>query len=324
MKSTGKSKEPPSKDESTTSVPGTEAPLVEEGEEASFGAFKRIFTFASKTELIIQAVAILAACASGAGIALQNLIFGQFVTVITDFTNGNSTPGDFRDKVAELALYFVYLGIARLVLSYTYNTLLTYAAYRIVRNIRHAYLKAALSQEVAFYDFGSGGSIAAQATSNGKLIQAGASDKIGLLFQGLAAFVTAFIIAFVVQWKLTLICICIPVATIGTTGTVAAIEAGHETRILQIHAQANSFAEGILAGVKAVHAFGMRDSLVRKFDEYLVEAHEVGKKISPLLGLLFSAEYTIIYLGYGLAFWQGIHMFARGEIGTVGNIFTYC
>jgi hypothetical protein len=125
MKSTGKSKEPPSKDESTTSVPGTEAPLVEEGEEASFGAFKvryqtsqqirrcnsqadmlaqkRIFTFASKTELIIQAVAILAACASGAGIALQNLIFGQFVTVITDFTNGNSTPGDFRDKVAELA-----------------------------------------------------------------------------------------------------------------------------------------------------------------------------------------------------------------------------
>ncbi|KAL3437486.1 P-loop containing nucleoside triphosphate hydrolase protein [Aspergillus tetrazonus] len=322
MKSTTESKGSPSQDESTTSVPGTEAPLVEEGEEASFGAYKRIFTFAGKAELILQAVAILAACASGAGIALQNLIFGQFVTVLTDFTNGISTPGDFRDNAAELALYFVYLGIARLVLSYTYNTLLTYAAYRIVRNIRHAYLRAALSQEVAYYDIGSGGSIAAQATSNGKLIQTGASDKIGLLFQGLAAFVTAFIIAFVVQWKLTLICICIPVATIGTTGVVAAVEAGHETRILQIHAQANSFAEGILAGVKAVHAFGMRDSLVRKFDEYLVEAHKVGKKISPLLGLLFSAEYTIIYLGYGLAFWQGIHMFGRGEIGTAGDIFT--
>ncbi|KAL4754363.1 hypothetical protein BDW72DRAFT_139062 [Aspergillus terricola var. indicus] len=321
MEAVAESKELPSKDESTTSVPGTEAPL-EEGEGASFSAYKRIFTFAGKIELFLQAVAILAACASGAGIALQNLIFGQFITVITDFTNGISTPGDFRDNAAELALYFVYLGIARLVLSYTYNTLLTYAAYRIVRNIRHVYLKAALSQEVAFYDFGSGGSIAAQATSNGKLIQAGASEKIGLLFQGLAAFVTAFIIAFVVQWKLTLICICIPVATIGTTGTIAAIEAGHETRILQIHAQANSFAEGILAGAKAVHAFGMRDSLVRKFDEYLVEAHKVGKKISPLLGLLFSAEYTIIYLGYGLAFWQGIHMFARGEIGTAGDIFT--
>ncbi|KAL5044569.1 hypothetical protein BDW71DRAFT_185798 [Aspergillus fruticulosus] len=322
MASTVGGKELSSKDEPAVSPSGEEAPLVGEGEEASFGAYRRIFTYASKTELALQAIAILAACASGAGIALQNLIFGRFVTIITDFTIGSATPGGFRDDVAELALYFVYLGIARLVLSYTYNTLLTYAAYRIVRNIRYAYLRAALSQEVAYYDFGSGGSIAAQATSNGKLIQAGASEKIGLLFQGLAAFVTAFIIAFVVQWKLTLICICIPVVMIGTTGTIAAIEAGHETRILQIYAQANSFAEGILAGVKAVHAFGMRDSLVRKFDGYLVEAHRVGKKISPLFGILFSAEYTIIYLGYALAFWQGVHMFARGEIGNSGDIFT--
>lgn len=217
----------------------------------------------------------------------------------------------------------MYLGIARLVLSYTYNTLLTYAAYRVIRNIRHSYLKAALSQEVAYYDFGTGGSIAAQATSNGKLIQAGIAEKVGLLFQGLAAFVTAFIIAFVVQWKLTLICLCIAPATIIVMGVIAGIEAGHETKILDIHAQANSYAEGVLAGVKAVHAFQMRASVVKRFDEYLTEAHNVGKKISPLMGIMFSAEYTIIYLGFGLAFWQGIHLMVRGEIDTAGEIFTY-
>ncbi|KAJ0425049.1 P-loop containing nucleoside triphosphate hydrolase protein [Aspergillus carlsbadensis] len=289
--------------------------------EASFGAYKRIFSYAGRIELILQAVAVFAACASGAGIALQNLIFGRFINVITDFVSEQATPGEFRDEVSELALYFVYLGIARFVLSYTYNVLLTYAAYRIIRNIRHSYLKAALSQEVAYYDFGTGGSIAAQATSNGKLIQAGVAEKIGLLFQGLAAFFTAFIIAFVVHWKLTLICLCIAPATLIVTGTVATIEAGHETKILEIHAQANSFAEGVLAGVKAVHAFGMRASLVQKFDEYLNEAHKVGRKISPLFGLLFSAEYTIIYLGFGLAFWQGIDMLAGGEIDSAGDIF---
>ncbi|KAL4949079.1 P-loop containing nucleoside triphosphate hydrolase protein [Aspergillus filifer] len=297
-------------------APGTEA----EGK-ASFGAYKRIFSYAGRLELSLQAVAVVAACASGAGIALQNLIFGRFITIITDFVAQTSTPAEFRDGVAEMALYFVYLGIGRLVLSYTYNTLLTYSAYRIIRNIRHSYLKAALSQEVAYYDFGTGGSIAAQATSNGKLIQAGVAEKIGLMFQGLAAFVTAFIIAFVVQWKLTLICLCIAPATILVMGVVAGIEAGMETKILKINAQANSFAEGVLAGVKAVHAFQMRASLVRKFDEYLTESHKVGKKISVLLGLLFSTEYTIIYLGFGLAFWQGIHMLVRGEIDVVGDIF---
>jgi ATP-binding cassette subfamily B (MDR/TAP) protein 1 len=191
-----------------------------------------------------------------------------------------------------------------------------------VRNIRHAYLRAALRQEVAYYDFGTGGSIATQATSNGRLIQGGIAEKLGLTFQGLSAFVTAFIIAFIVQWKLTLICLCIAPATIIVMGVVAGIEAGHETKILEIYSQANSFAEGVIASVRTVHAFEMRARLVEKFDKYLDDAHQVGKKISPLFGLMFSVEYCIIYLGFGLAFWQGIKMFSTGEITEAGDIFT--
>lgn len=221
------------------------------------------------------------------------------------------------------SLYFVYLGIGRFVLPFLYNALLTYAATRVVRNIRHAYLRAALSQEVAFYDLGTAGSIATQATSNGRLIQAGIAEKLGLGFQGVSAFVTAFIVAFVVQWKLTLICLCIAPAVIIVTGGVAALEAKNETRMLDIFAQANSFAEGVLASIRTVQAFEMRARLVGKFDGFLEEAHSVGKKNGPLFGALFSAEYTIIYLGFGLAFWQGIRMLARGEIEDSGTIFTY-
>lgn len=214
------------------------------------------------------------------------------------------------------------MGIGRFILSYTYNVLLTYSAYRIVRNIRHAYLRAALGQEVAYYDFGSGGSIAAQATTNGRLIQGGISEKFALTFQGLSAFVTAFIVAFVTNWKLTLICLCVAPATIVVMGIVAGIEAGYETKILEVYAQANSFAEGVLASARTVHAFEMRSRLVNKFDVYLTEAHRVGSKISVMFGILFSCEYTIIYLGFALAFWQGVHMMARGEITNSGDIFT--
>ncbi|AEO57211.1 ABC transporter [Thermothelomyces thermophilus ATCC 42464] len=291
-------------------------------EENGWSAYRRIFRYAGPFEYTLQGIAILAAIASGAGIALQNLIFGEFVTVITDYASGDSSRQVFLDDVAELALNFVYLGIGRFVLSYTYNALLTYVSHRIVRNIRHAYLRAALSQEVAYFDLGTSGSIATQATSNGRLIQGGIAEKLGLTFQGLAAFVTAFILAFVTQWKLTLITLCIAPATIISMGIVAAIEAGYETKILDIHAQANSFAEGVLASVRTVHAFEMRARLVAKFDEFLSEAHRWGNKNSPLFGALFSVEYTIIYLGFGLAFWQGVQMLARGEVDSPGQIFT--
>lgn len=214
------------------------------------------------------------------------------------------------------------IGIARFFLSYAYNSLLTYNSHRVVRTIRLAYLKAALSQEIAFFDLGTGGSIAAQATANGRLIQGGISEKLGLTAQALSAFVTAFIVAFATNWKLTLITLCIAPATIIVMAVTAFIEAGLETQILEIYAQANSFAEGVLASVRTVHAFEMRSRLVNKFDSFLADAHRVGDKISLLFGILFSSEYCIVYLGFALAFWQGIQMLSRGEIETSGEVFT--
>lgn len=294
---------------------GTEA-------QSGFATYARIFKYTNSVDCSLQVVAILAAIASGAGIALQNLIFGELITILTQFSSGATAPDDFREEVTRLALYFVYLGIARFGLSYTYNTLLTYTSYRIIRNVRQQYVKAALSQEIAFFDIGSGGSIATQATSNGRLIQGGISEKLGLTFQGASAFVTAFIIAFVAHWKLTLICLGIAPATIIVNGAAAGVMSGYETKMLDIYAQSNSFAEGVLSSARTVLAFGMQRRIIARFDTYLTAAHRTGNKISPCFGLLFSSEYCIIYLGYGLAFWQGVRMLARGEIQDAGTIFT--
>ena len=64
---------------------------------------QRIFTFAGPIEYTLQGIAIFAAIASGAGIALQNLIFGKFITVITDFVSGISDKKTFRDDASDLA-----------------------------------------------------------------------------------------------------------------------------------------------------------------------------------------------------------------------------
>ncbi|KAF9891564.1 hypothetical protein FE257_003575 [Aspergillus nanangensis] len=290
--------------------------------ESSFVAYKRIFRYARPLELSLQTVACVTAVASGAGIAFQPLIIGQFVTSVTDFTSSQSSPSQLRSEASELALYLVYLGIARFVLSYIYNTLFTYTAHIITRNIRHEYLKSALGQEVAFFDGGTGGSIATQATSNGRMIQGGISEKLGLALQGIAAFITAFIIAFVVQWKLTLICLCIAPATLIVNGIAGGFMGVYENQILEINAKANAFAESVLSSVRTAHAFEIRDRLVDRFDEYLSSAHKIGSKLSVIFGTFFSAEYCIVYLGYALAFWQGIRMLSRGEIVETGGIFT--
>ncbi|KAH8843046.1 hypothetical protein MCOR01_003873 [Pyricularia oryzae] len=292
-------------------------------EGSAWKSYWRVFRYAGPVEYVLLAVAVLAAVASGVAMASQNIIFGQFVTVFTDFQTGDgSAVQPFRDAGSQLALYYVYFGIGRFVVAYVYNTLLTYCAYRMVRNIRHEYLKAALRQEVAYFDIGDGGSIATQAYSNGRLIQNGTSEKLGLTIQGVSAFVSAFIIAFLTNWKLTLIVCGVAPLCVIFMAVVSFIEAGYETKVLEKHAQANAYAEGVLGSVRTVHAFEMRERLVAKFDEFLMEAHRWGDKISFLFGVLFSAEYTIVYLGYGLAFWQGLRMLSTGEVANSGDVFT--
>ncbi|KAF2727117.1 P-loop containing nucleoside triphosphate hydrolase protein [Polyplosphaeria fusca] len=289
---------------------------------SAWSAYWRVFTYAGPLEIAMLAIASFAALASGVGIASQNIIFGQFVTAFTNFGSGQAAADNFRNAGATLALYFFYLGIGRLVMAYIYNSLLTYTAYRIVRNIRHDYLKSALRQEIAYFDIGTGGSIATQAYSSGRLVQNGISEKLGLTLQGGSAFISSFIIAFVTNWKLTLIISVIAPATVAVMTVCAFIQAKYEAKILECYALANSFAEGVLASIRTVHAFEMRSRLVSKFDGFLAQAHWWGNKISLLLGILFSAEYTIVYMGNGLAFWRGVHMLADGEITNTGDVFT--
>ncbi|KAF2010805.1 P-loop containing nucleoside triphosphate hydrolase protein [Aaosphaeria arxii CBS 175.79] len=291
-------------------------------EDSALKAYLRVFTFGASIDHVMFVIVAVTSVASGVGTALQNLIFGSFITQITGFASETADGAEFPRAAAKLALYFVYIGIAKFALSYVYTSLSTLAAYRITRNIRRSYLHAALRQEVAYFDFGTGGSIASQAISNGRTIQMGISEKLAISFQGVAVFIAAYTIALVTQWKLTLITLSIAPAILIVTGVTATLDAAVEYKILDTYAEAGSLAEGILASARTVHAFELRERLVEKFDRFLRHAHSLGNKKSPIYGVLFSFEFFVIYAGFALAFWQGIQMYSRGEIKNTGQIFT--
>ncbi|KAK1147947.1 hypothetical protein N8T08_000463 [Aspergillus melleus] len=270
---------------------------TQEHDASAFRAYLRIFHYANWKEHTMQVVAVACALGSGVGMALVNLVFGQFIAVITNYAMGASTDEAFRSDASRLSLYLFVIGIARFALTYGYSTLFTLAAYRIMRNIRYEYVKAGLSQEASFFDAGTGTAIAMQATSNGRSIQTGISEKLGLIFQSISTFVSAFVLAFVTQWKLTLICCCIPPALLLVMGVTATLDASIETRVQQIQAQAGSFAETIVGSARTVHAFGLRSRLLEELDKYLRASQKLGNKKSLIYGVMFSSEYAIVHAG---------------------------
>lgn len=63
---------------------------------------QRIFRYGASTEYTLQLVATACALGSGVGMALVNLVFGQFITLITDYTSGLSEPSKFRNDAGRL------------------------------------------------------------------------------------------------------------------------------------------------------------------------------------------------------------------------------
>ncbi|EAW17072.1 ABC transporter ATP-binding protein [Aspergillus fischeri NRRL 181] len=284
---------------------------------------QRVFTFGDSKLYLLECIAFIAAIASGVALAMVNLVMGQFLTLLSDFTfsDMDSIPANFMSAVRTSALYFIYIGVVRLVATYLYASLFTYVAYHLTRNVRRSYLRAAFSQEISYYDQGATGSISQQATTNGNLIQSGIAEKLGIVIQAVSTFVAALVIAFVTQWKLTLILIFMVPTLLIVLGTAGGIDARIETKILQIHAQAGSYAESVLGGFRAVQAFSLRPRVIAKFDSYLQEAYSQGMRKNKLYGIVFGGQYFVVHAGMGLAFWQGIAMLDRGEIADLGTVF---
>ena len=204
----------------------------------------------------------------------------------------------------------------------TDQVLISASAIRTTRALRIDFLRQTLRQDVGYFDAPDTPSITGQMTTNGNLINQGISEKLGITIQASSGFITAFIVAFAVQWKLTLIIVGVVPANLLVTFLTLGVDVGYENRIMKIYGRAGALAEEVFSSMRSVHAFCAYPKLSRRFDKILGDAKAIGDKKSRIYTLLFSFEFFAIFSAYALAFWRGIRMYASGEIAQPGTIVT--
>ncbi|KAG6046144.1 hypothetical protein E4U39_001627 [Claviceps sp. Clav50 group G5] len=258
-----------------------------------------------------NAVALLAIVAAGTALPLINFYFGGFVDVFNRFATGKLSPDAFRDEILHYMKVRVDLHL----------DVLNITAIRAIKNLRVEFVRQLLRQEIAFFDAQSV-SVASQITANGDLIYHGISEKLGLVLQSLSMLIAAFVVAFVVQWKLALITVAVmPMNTIIMLICIC-FDTKYEGQMLAIYNTSGSLAEEALSTIRTAHAFWAFPKLVARFEEILANARRVGDKKSFLYAVLFPVEWFSITVGYALAFWQGMQMYSRGEIKEPGTVVT--
>ncbi|KAM4061102.1 ABC transporter transmembrane domain-containing protein [Hirsutella rhossiliensis] len=288
---------------------------------SSFRYLVRVFTYNDAKGWLMNAGALVCIIASGTALPLMDVVFGKFVNVFNDFSTGTLSPAAYRAEVARFSLYFVYIFIAKFALTYIWTVLVNVTAIRTTKKLRVDFVRQLLRQEISFFDTPST-SVSSQITTNGNLINTGISEKLGLTIQAMASFITAFIVAFAVQWKLTLIVLAIVPLNVVVTVACVARDTWLEYQMFDIYGESGSLAEEAIASIRTAHAFWAFPGLVRRFEAILDRAKRIGDKKSLVYAILFPVEFFCVISGYALAFWQGMRMYASGEIQNPGTVVT--
>ncbi|EHK18823.1 uncharacterized protein TRIVIDRAFT_80699 [Trichoderma virens Gv29-8] len=277
---------------------------------------KAVYRYASRTDLAIIFVSAFCAIASGAAIPMMTIIFGRLQNTFQSYfySNGGMTYHQFVNEMSHFVLYFVYLAIGDFIVTYICTVGFIYTGEHIAAKIREHYLQSCMRQNIGFFDKIGAGEVTTRITADTNLIQDGISEKVSLTLSALATFFTAFIIGFINYWKLTLILSSTVFALLLNVGTGGRIMLKHNKSSLEAFAQGGSLADEVLSSVRNAIAFGTQDRLAKQYDKHLEKAQYFGTRVKSAMGVMIAGMMGILYMNYGLAFWQGSKFLIEGVI----------
>ncbi|KAL7946258.1 P-loop containing nucleoside triphosphate hydrolase protein [Trichoderma barbatum] len=273
-----------------------------------------LYRYATGFDIFVMIIASICSAANGSALPLMTLLFGGLQKTFSEFTVGLIDKGELSSQLSKYVLYFVYLAVGQFVVTYIATVGFIYVGESISTRVREHYLESCLSQNIGFFDKIGTGEIVTRVTSDTNVIQDGISEKVSITIGAISTFVTAFIIAFANYWKLTLILASVIIAIVINGSLFSSYMLKNGTQSIISTALGGGLADEVLSSARTAVAFGAHDRLSNQYDEHLKKAEYFGFKLKAAVGIMLGGIMFLLYMSYGLAFWQGSAFVLRGEL----------
>lgn len=285
----------------------------------------------SKVDVGLLLLGILCAIASGVPFPLIGIIFGQLLDDFNSATcNASDTSGSgshYQDSVNDKVLLILYLAIAQFVTIYVHLSCWSLTGARLAQRLREHYLQNLLRQEPSYFDNLPPGEVSSRLNGDIQAIRSGTSEKVGICISSVSFFVTAYIVAFIKDYKLAAMLVSLIPAYFLMSFVGSHYIEKYTGLMSDYAASAASIASEALSNIVVVHAFSANARLENKFSKALKASEHEGLKKATAVGVQSGVLYFIAYSANGLAFWQGskriadaVHRDSRDA--TVGATFT--
>ncbi|KAL6361985.1 hypothetical protein LRP88_05468 [Fusarium phalaenopsidis] len=238
---------------------------------ATFKDYFRIFSYATKWNLVVYASGVVAAIGCGVTTPMMFVVFGSFVGEFTSFTNGDVSGGldGFRDSLDKLWLHYV----------------------------RHLF-----NQTIHVLDSLPPGHAVGTITSSSNTLQIGISEKLGTFIEYTSLIIASLIVALTWNWELALVTLSGFVVIVLIVGTLFPLTVKGQARQAHSEGQAAGLASEAFASIRMIMACGAQQQMVDRYGASIEEAKKHARATSPLTSLQFALTFFGVFATVALTF----------------------
>ncbi|KAK4429403.1 ABC transporter B family member 13 [Sesamum alatum] len=261
------------------------------------------------------------------GAILAGMEAPLFALAITHILTIFYSHDDSRIKHEVRQMSFVFVGAAMVtifiyLLQHYFYTLM---GERLIARVRLLMFKAMLSNEIAWFDKdeNSTGSLASKLATDATLVRSALADRISTVIQNIALAVTAFVIAFVLSWRIAAVVVATFPLLIGANIAEQLFLKGFGGDYVMAYYQATEVAREAIANIRTVAAFGAEERITAKFASELYKPRKRALLRGNVLGFGYGVSLFFAYSSYAIGLWYASVLIRdkKSEFGDVMKSF---
>ncbi|KAL3649616.1 (ABC) transporter [Castilleja foliolosa] len=252
-------------------------------------------------------------CAFIAGAQMPLFALGVTQALVSYYMDWDTTCREVR----KIAFLFCGGAFITVIVHAITHTCFGIMGERLTLRVREKMFSAMLKNEIGWFDDVNNTSamLASQLESDATLLRTVVVDRSTILLQNVGLIVTSFIIAFILNWRLTLVVIATYPLIISGHISEKLFMKGYGIDLNKAYLKANMLAGEAVSNIRTVAAFCSEEKVLDLYSRELMEPSKSSFRRGQAAGIFYGVSQFFIFSSYGLALWYGSTLMERELAG---------
>mmetsp|Transcript_10713 Transcript_10713/g.25404 ORF Transcript_10713/g.25404 Transcript_10713/m.25404 type:complete len:1267 (+) Transcript_10713:289-4089(+) len=223
-----------------------------------------------------------------------------------------------KQKADMWCLIFVAVGVLSFVCSFLEQFSFGVMGARLATRVRVMLFGAMLRQEVGWFDRdeNNSGALTSMLGTDAAHIRGAVGDTFGIIAQNLFTLGAGFVIAFLNDWRMTLVIIAaVPLIVVAGIIQAKLLQESPESVTTKEAANADQVAAEAFQNIRIVQAFNLQEGVTSLWEKYSAADARGKSRRAHVTGVGLGFSEMVMYGVYGLAFWYGGTRVEDGQMG---------